>query len=90
MIAMMMEQVTVPFLVDAGVVLRRMRRSRWGTGCDAVPLNSEIAHAKDPVRMAKAMKLAAEVAVWRIWRDVCRGALGRSVQPLAGLDLLDG
>ena len=29
-------------------------------GCDAVLLNSAIAHAKDPIRMAKAMKLAIE------------------------------
>ena len=45
MLSMMMEQITVPFLVDAGV----------GTASDAA-----IAHAKDPIRMAKAMKLAVE------------------------------
>ena len=29
-------------------------------GCTAVLLNSAIAHAKDPIRMARAMKLAIE------------------------------
>ena len=29
-------------------------------GCDAVLLNSAIAHARDPVRMARAMKAAVE------------------------------
>ena len=29
-------------------------------GCDAVLMNSAIAHAKDPVRMAGAMKAAVE------------------------------
>jgi thiazole synthase len=29
-------------------------------GCDAVLMNSAIAHAKDPVRMARAMKAAVE------------------------------
>jgi thiazole synthase len=29
-------------------------------GCDAVLLNSAIAHARDPVRMARAMRCAVE------------------------------
>jgi thiazole synthase len=29
-------------------------------GCDAVLMNSAIAHAKDPVRMARAMRAAVE------------------------------
>ena len=31
------------------------RRSQMELGCDAVPLHSAIAHAKDPIRMARAM-----------------------------------
>ena len=57
---MMMEQVTVPFLVDAGVGTASDAAIAMELGCDAVLLNSAIAHAKDPVLMARAMKLAIE------------------------------
>jgi thiazole synthase len=57
---MMMEQVTVPFLVDAGVGTASDAAIALELGCDAVLLNSAIANAKDPVRMARAMKLAVE------------------------------
>ena len=58
MICMMMEQVTVPFLVDAGVGTASDAAIAMELGCDAVLLNSAIANAKDPVRMARAMKHA--------------------------------
>jgi thiazole synthase len=60
MICMMMEHVTVPFLVDAGVGTASDAAIALELGCDAVLLNSAIAMAKDPVRMARAMKLAVE------------------------------
>ena len=60
MLAMMMEQVKVPFLVDAGVGTASDAAIAMELGCDAVLLNSAIALAKDPVRMARAMKLAVE------------------------------
>jgi thiazole synthase len=60
MISMMMEHVTVPFLVDAGVGTASDAAIAMELGCTAVLLNSAIAHAKDPVTMAKAMKLAVE------------------------------
>jgi thiazole synthase len=60
MICMMMEQVTVPFWVDAGVGTASDAAIALELGCDAVLLNSAIANAKDPVRMARAMKLAVE------------------------------
>ena len=59
-LSMMMEQVTVPFLVDAGVGTPSDAAIAMELGCDAVLLNSAIAMAKDPVRMARAMKLAVE------------------------------
>ncbi|MDE2517583.1 MAG: thiazole synthase [Rhodospirillales bacterium] len=58
MLTMMMEQVKVPFLVDAGVGTASDAAIAMELGCDAVLLNSAIAHAKDPVRMARAMKHA--------------------------------
>ena len=59
-LSMMMEQVKVPFLVDAGVGTASDAAIAMELGCDAVLLNSAIALAKEPVRMARAMKLAVE------------------------------
>ena len=58
MIVMMREAAKVPFLVDAGVGTASDAAIAMELGCDAVLLNSAIAHAKDPVRMAVAMKHA--------------------------------
>jgi thiazole synthase len=60
MLSMMMQQVTVPFLVDAGVGTASDAAIAMELGCDAVLLNSAIAHARDPVLMARAMKAAIE------------------------------
>jgi thiazole synthase len=59
-LSMMMAQVKVPFLVDAGVGTASDAAIAMELGCDAVLLNSAIALAQDPVRMARAMKLAVE------------------------------
>jgi thiazole synthase len=60
MIWMIREQTTVPFLVDAGVGTASDAAIAMELGCDAVLLNSAIAHAREPVRMARAMRLAVE------------------------------
>jgi thiazole synthase len=60
MISMLIEQAKVPLLVDAGVGTASDAVVAMELGCTAVLLNSAIAHAKDPVRMARAMKLAVE------------------------------
>jgi thiazole synthase len=60
MISMLIEQAKVPLLVDAGVGTASDATVAMELGCTAVLLNSAIAHAKDPIRMAKAMKLAIE------------------------------
>jgi thiazole synthase len=57
---MILEQVKVPVLVDAGVGTASDVAIAMELGCDAVLLNTAIAGAKDPVRMARAMKLACE------------------------------
>ena len=41
-------------------VLRRMRPVAMELGCDGVLMNTAIAGAKDPVAMARAMKLGIE------------------------------
>jgi thiazole synthase len=59
-IRLIVEQSKVPVLVDAGVGTASDATIAMELGCDAVLMNSAIAHAKDPVRMARAMKAAIE------------------------------
>ncbi len=60
MFSILIEQASVPLLVDAGVGTASDAAIAMELGCDAVLLNSAIAHAKDPIRMARAMKAAVE------------------------------
>lgn len=57
-ILLLREQVKVPVLVDAGVGTASDTAIAMELGCDAVLLNTAIACADDPVRMAIAMKHA--------------------------------
>ena len=57
-IALIVEQSKVPVLVDAGVGAASDATAAMELGCDAVLMNTAIAEAKDPVRMARAMKHA--------------------------------
>ena len=54
------ENANVPILVDAGVGTASDAAIAMELGCDGVLMNTAIAGAKDPVRMALAMKLAIE------------------------------
>jgi thiazole synthase len=58
MIRSIKAQAKVPVLVDAGIGTASDAALAMELGCDAVLLNSAIAHARDPVRMAVAMKHA--------------------------------
>lgn len=58
MIRAIKAQAKVPVLVDAGIGTASDAALAMELGCDAVLLNSAIAHAGDPVRMAVAMKHA--------------------------------
>jgi thiazole synthase len=60
MISMLLEQAKVPLLVDAGVGTASDAAIAMELGCTAVLLNSAIAHAREPVVMARAMKAAVE------------------------------
>lgn len=55
-----LEQATVPVIVDAGVGTASDASVALEMGCDGVLMNTAIAGAKDPVLMAEAMKLAVE------------------------------
>jgi thiazole synthase len=50
----------VPIIVDAGVGTASDAARAMELGCDAVLMNTAIAQAKEPVMMARAMKLAVE------------------------------
>ncbi|MBK5910288.1 thiamine biosynthesis protein ThiS [Rhodothalassium salexigens] len=59
-IRLIVEQSRVPVLVDAGVGTASDAAVAMELGCDGVLMNTAIAEARDPVRMARAMKLAVE------------------------------
>ncbi|RVT92141.1 thiazole synthase [Rhodovarius crocodyli] len=58
MIRAIKQQAKVPVLVDAGIGTASDAAFAMELGCDAVLLNSALAHAQDPVGMAVAMKHA--------------------------------
>ena len=57
-LGLIIEQSKVPVLVDAGVGTASDATLAMETGCDAVLMNTAIAGAQDPIRMAVAMKHA--------------------------------
>jgi thiazole synthase len=59
-IHIIVEQAQVPILVDAGVGTASDVAVAMELGADGVLLNTGIAKAKDPVRMARAMRAACE------------------------------
>ncbi len=59
-IQFIIEQSKVPVLVDAGVGTASDASIALELGCDGVLMNTAIAKAKNPILMARAMKLAVE------------------------------
>ncbi len=59
-IRIILEQATLPIIVDAGVGTASDASIAMELGCDAVLMNTAIAEAEDPIGMARAMKLAIE------------------------------
>ena len=85
-IRLIVEQSKVPVLVDAGVGTASDATVAMELGCDGVLMNTAIAGAKDPVRMARAMKLAVESGrlAYRAGR-MPRKQYADPSSPLAGL-----
>ena len=83
---LILEKATVPVLVDAGVGTASDAAVGMELGCDGILMNTAIAEAKEPIRMARAMKLAVEAG-----REAyLAGRMGRRKyadpsSPLAGL-----
>ena len=86
MLSLIIEQARVPVLVDAGVGTASDAAIAMEIGCNAVLLNSAIAHAGDPVLMARAMRAAVEAGrlAWRAGRMPRRMGADPS-SPLTGL-----
>lgn len=61
-IAIIIKQATVPVIVDAGIGAPSHAAEAIEMGADAVLVNTAIAAARDPVRMARAFKSAVEAA----------------------------
>jgi thiazole synthase len=59
-IAIIVEHSTVPVIVDAGVGTASDAAVAMELGCDAILMNTGVAGAKDPVKMAEAMRKAVE------------------------------
>jgi len=59
-IKIILETVSVPVIVDAGVGTASDAAIAMELGCDGVLMNTAIAGARDPVAMARAMRLAVE------------------------------
>ncbi len=85
-IRLIVEGARVPVLVDAGVGTASDAAVAMELGCEGVLMNTAIAEAKDPVMMARAMRLAVESG--RL--AYLSGRMGRRMyadpsSPLAGL-----
>jgi thiazole synthase len=80
------EMVKVPVIVDAGVGTASDAAIAMELGCDAVLMNTAIAGAREPVRMARAMKLAVEAGREAFLSGrIPRKAYGSASSPLEGL-----
>jgi thiazole synthase len=83
---LIIEAAKVPVIVDAGVGTASDAAIAMELGCDGILMNTAIAAARDPARMARAMRLAVEAG-----RDAFLAgrmpmkAYGSASSPLTGL-----
>lgn len=59
-LSFIIEQASIPVIVDAGIGSPKDAAYAMELGADAVLLNTAVSGAKDPIKMAKAMKLAVQ------------------------------
>jgi thiazole synthase len=83
---LMRETVKVPVIVDAGVGTASDVAIAMELGCDGVLLNTAVAGAREPVRMARAMKLGVEAGREAFLAGrIPRKPYGSASSPLDGL-----
>ena len=86
MLSLLIEQARVPVVVDAGIGTASDAAIAMELGCDAVLLNSAIAAAREPVRMAQAMRSAVQAGrLARLAGRMPRRMAADPSSPLAGL-----
>jgi thiazole synthase len=85
-IKIILETVSVPVIVDAGVGTASDAAIAMELGCHGVLMNTAIASAKDPVAMARAMRLAVEAGrlAYRAGR-ISKKLYATASSPLEGL-----
>ncbi len=74
-IEIIIEQATIPVIVDAGIGVPSHAAEALEMGADAVLVNTAIAVADDPLRMARAFNLAVEAG-----REAFESGQGRQTQ----------
>lgn len=87
-LSFIIEQVAIPVIVDAGIGSPKDAVYAMELGADAVLLNTAVSGAKDPVKMAKAMKLAIEAG--KLGHEAGRIPMKRTAtasSPLEGISL---
>ena len=85
-IRLILEAATVPIIVDAGVGTASDTAIAMELGCDGVLMNTAIAAAKEPVRMAAAMKKAVEAGREAFLAGrIPRKSYGSASSPIEGL-----
>jgi thiazole synthase len=78
-----LEQATVPVIVDAGVGTASDAAVAMEMGCDGVLMNTAIAGAKNPILMAEAMRLGVEAGR----KAFLAGRIGRKLYATASSPL---
>ncbi len=78
-----LEQATVPVIVDAGVGTASDAALAMELGADGVLMNTAVAEASDPVRMARAMRLGVEAG----WLAAHAGRIPRKLYAAASSPL---
>src|SRR5262252_8275268 len=85
-LAIILEQAKVPVIVDAGVGTASDAAVAMELGCQGVLMNTAIAHAKDPVLMAAAMREAVSAGrKARLAGRMERTRYANASSPVAGL-----
>ncbi|SUX87929.1 thiazole synthase [Citrobacter koseri] len=85
MLEIIIQQATVPVVVDAGIGVPSHATQALEMGADAVLVNTAIAVADDPVMMAQAFRLAVEAGVMaRRAVPGTRSSYAQATSPLTG------
>jgi thiazole synthase len=83
---LVVEQASVPVILDAGIGTASDATIAMELGCDGILLASAISRAEDPVKMARAMRLAVEAgALARAAGRIPRRLYAEASSPLEGV-----